>query len=146
MRALVAVLILAAVAVAAPVPKGVKAKPSADGIWELVEFDGDNGKVPPPPQQPSYRRIVGERMSTGNSSIKQLLSEEPEFTLRVRDPDRPHLRTLQTAWSTEHSAVMELDGDTLRWAYARDPAQTITECKPSGGVYYYVFKRVTVEK
>ena len=42
----------------------------------------------------------------------------------------------------KYSAVVELDGNTLRWCYATDSTVTITECKPANGVYYYVFERV----
>jgi len=41
--------------------------------------------------------------------------------------------------------VYEVDGDELRQAFARDHTQSLTECKPAQGVYYFVFRRVKDE-
>ena len=145
MRPLFVLLLFALPAVAAPVPKALKAKPTADGVWEWAEFNGNDGKMGYTIQKPTYWRIDGERISIGKRSVDELYSEPLPHVLRPRDEEQPHLRTYDIG-GAKHSAVMELDGDTLRLAYALDTNATITECKPANGVYFYVFKRVKVEK
>jgi hypothetical protein len=140
MRPLFALLLFALPAFAAPVPKALKAKPTADGVWEWVEFNGNDGKMQYAIQKPMYWRIEGDGISTGMKSVEELLAKPLTHTMKVRDEKQPHLRTFDTG--VKYSAVMELDGDTLRWCYANDQNKTITECKPADGVYYYVFKRV----
>jgi len=141
MRPLATLLLFAVPVFAAPVPKAVKAKPTMDGVWEWVEFNGHDGTMKYTIQKPTYRRIDGDRISIGKRTIEELFREEPAHILRIRDEKLPHLRTLEVG-EVKYSAVVELDGDTLRWCYALDTNVTITECKPANGVYYYLFKRV----
>jgi hypothetical protein len=145
MRPIVTLLLFALPAFAAPVPKALKAKPTMDGVWEWVEFNGDNGTMEYVIPKPTYRRIEGDRISTGKRSIDDLFREPLILSLQVRDEQQPHLRTYDTG-GVKYSSVVELDGDTLRWCYALDLKATITECKPAKGVYYYEFKRVKEEK
>lgn len=143
MRPLVVTLLLAFPAVAAPVPKALKAKATMDGVWEWVEFNGNDGKMQYAIKKPTYWRIEGDRISVSKPSLEEVRAAELKNTIRVRDEQQPHLRTYDTGIvGTTYSAVMELDGDTLRWCFAIDSKQTVTECKPAGGVYYYVFQRV----
>lgn len=145
MRPLVVLLLFALPVLAAPVPKALKAKATMDGVWEWVEFNGNDGQMRYTIPKPTYRRIDGDRISIGKQSVEELAREESRHTLHIRDENQPHLRTYDTGGS-KYSAVVELDGDTLRWCFALDPSVTITECKPANGVYYYVFKRVKEEK
>ena len=141
MRPLFVLLLLVVPVVAAPVPTAVKKAATADGVWEWVEFNGNDGKLQYAIQKPSYWRIEGDRISTGKPSVEEVLREELKHTLRVRDEKQQNLRTFDIG-VVKYSAVVELDGDTLRWCYATDSTVTITECKPANGVYYYVFERV----
>jgi len=145
MRPLIVLLLFAVPAVAAPVPKTLKKAATADGVWEWVEFNGNDGKMGYNIPKPTYWRIEGDLISTGKRTVDELFSTPLTHTMTVRDGQQPNLRTFDTG-GTKYSAAMELDGDTLRWCYATDPKQTITECKPANGVYYYVFKRMKVEK
>ena len=146
MRPLVLLLLFALPLFAAPVPKAVKAKPSTeDGVWEWVEFNGNDGKMQYSIQKPTYWRIEGGRMSVGKRSVDELFREPLPHTVSVRDERQPNLRTHDTG-GAKHSAVLEVDGDTLRFAYAVDTTKAITECKPADGVYYYVFQRVKQDK
>jgi len=145
MRPLFVLLLFALPAVAAPVPKALKAKPTMDGVWEWVEFNGSDGTMKFTIPKPTFRRIDGDRISLGKPSVEEVLREELRQTLHVRDEQQPHLRTYDTG-GVKYSSVVELDGDTLRWCFSLDPKATITECKPANGVYYYVFKRVTDAK
>ncbi len=141
MRPLFVLLLFALPVVAAPVPKALKKTATEDGVWEWVEFNGHNGAMKYTIPKPMYRRIDGDRMSIGKSSVEEVLREELKHTIRARDEKQPNLRTYDTG-GVQYSAVLELDGDTLRWCYALDLKATITECKPANGVYYYEFKRV----
>ena len=142
MRAtLVFLLLLVAPVVAAPVPKAVKKQATADGVWRVTEFNGHNGKI----QANAvgyYWMVAGDRMSNGKRTPEELSATDLPTTFRVRDADNPHLREMVVTTNVKFSSVFVLDGDTLRWAYATDPTQTITECRPADGVYYYVLERV----
>jgi hypothetical protein len=143
MRPLVGLIAFALPLLAAPVPKGMKAKrPSADGLWQVVAFNGDNGQVGPGGVLKTYWRIDADRMSNGKETPAQIEVEGCLHSLVGRDPDRPHLLELKLGQGGSRSCALEVDGDTLRWAWATDPVATVTECKPAAGVYYYEFKRV----
>lgn len=141
MRSLVALLLFTLPVVAAPVPKALKAKATMDGVWEWVEFNGNDGQMKYTIQKPNYWRVEGDRISIARQSVEELYQNPLTHTIRIRDEQQPHLRTYDSG-DTKYSAVVELDGDTLRLAYATDTTKTITECKPADGVYYYVFQRV----
>ena len=143
MRTALALLLAgAAVAtVAAPVPKAVKSRPTADGVWELVEFDGDNGRVKM--TAPSYWMIEGDRISIGKYQLAELSRDDLRDHLTVRDPDRPELRHyFNPPDGQKRSAVLVLEGDTLRFAFDTSFTLTLIECTPGPHVYYYVFRRV----
>lgn len=147
MRTLVTLLSLAAAVhaapvLAAPVPKAVKKMPTMDGIWEWVEININDGKDEYEVPKPSYWRIVGDRMAVHKRTVEEAMIAEPRARFEILDEKQPHLRTYHNSSGGTHPAVVNLDGDTLRWCFASDPEQVVTECKPADGVYYYVFKRV----
>lgn len=144
MRSALILLFVAGLSFAAPVPKGVKKPPSADGVWECVEYNLD-GRAEEVPFHLRYYKVAGEHMSYGCETLDELAKQMPEtnaYTFRISDPDRPTLRTMVDSDGIVHSAVVELDADTLRWTACADAERTITECKPGLGVQYFVFKRV----
>lgn len=139
---LAALLVFVLPAVAAPVPKALKAKPTMDGVWEWVEFSGNNGTIRYAILKPSYWRIEGDRISTAKRTVEDVKLDPLLGSLQIRDEKRPNLRTFQNSGGGSFPAVVELDGDTLRWCFASDGTTPITECKPQPGVYFYVFERV----
>lgn len=144
MRPLVILLFAAASLPAAPVPKSLKKPPSADGVWEFVEYNSD-GRSRDVPERARYWRIDGERMSNGRATLAEIakpMSELHPFTLRIDDPAQPTRRTMLTADGNTFPAVVELDGDTLRWVWSTDPAKSTIECKPGLDMEYSVFRRV----
>lgn len=124
-------------AVAAPVPKGLKppSPVSADGVWYLVEFNSDGRETPP---QRTEREWVfdGESVGVGTHERPKPGSITTS-TLTIPDPTRPHLRRFGP-----YPAVVEPDGDMLRFCYSNDGRAQLGECKPGLGVHYYVFERV----
>ena len=140
MRRLVVLLLFALPAVAAPVPKALKKPPaSPDGAWHLVAInsDGVDGSV-----ENMGRDWVlgGENFLLGYKEMPDHAKHlNPNFTRR--DPDRPHLRL----WHKE-PAVYEVDGDTLRVAYAHDGRKELSECKTGPGIHHYTFTRVKAAK
>ncbi len=141
---LLAIFLLVGSLPAAPVPKSLKKPPSADGVWECVEHNLD-GRAEEVPFHLRYYKVAGEHMSYGCETLDELAKQMREtnaYTFRLSDPDRPSLRAMVDSDGIVHSAVFELDGDTLRWAACADAERTITECKPGLGVQYFVFKRV----
>ena len=134
MRALVALLVFALPAVAAPVPKGLKKNTSPDGYWYLKEVILDGGASDTTLSNFARHTVIeGERYSCATDR-----RPAPNATANwtIRDPDRPHLRM----WGSM-PAVYEVDGDTLRACYAHDGRKDLTECKPGKGIHYYVFER-----
>jgi hypothetical protein len=138
--ACLALLLVPALAAAAPVPKGLKARPagSPDGYWYLVELTLDGVTSTSWEGTARHTLIEGERYSCG---VRGRPDGRDAASIPVRDPDRPHLRR----WG-EHPAVFEVDGDTLRACYAYDGRAELSECKPGKGIHYYVFERVKDEK
>jgi hypothetical protein len=141
MRSVLALVVFAVVLPAAPVPKGVKKPPSADGVWECVEFNGHNGKVRSATVIGTFWQMEGEELWSGKRTVAELTPDSQPLVLAIRDPKRPHQRELVSGGGRA-SADIEVDGDPLRWALATDWTKTITECGPADDVYYYVFKRV----
>ena len=138
MRPLIALMVFALPAVAAPVPKGLKKIPQQkpDGVWHLVEFDSD-GKGGSAENMARDWVIEGEFIHVG-VKVEPAHGDKgpPNFT--VIDPDRPTLRK----WGSMPAAFQLVDEDTLRCCYAHDGRKELTECKPQMGVHFYVFKRV----
>jgi hypothetical protein len=120
-------LLLACSAVAAPVPKGIKAKPSSDGVWRLVLVSVDGMKLPD---------ANGRWVFNG---IRLTIDGSTAYDLTTPDPDRPHLRMFGP-----HPAVVEAGGDRLLFCYAPHLTE-LTECKPGQGVHYFEFERITPE-
>ena len=141
MRAAVLLLLVALPVLAAPVPKSLKGAPTLDGVWQVVEYNGMNGQRPAQAEG-TYWRVEGESFGGGEDSIKKLTSDNLPHLLRIPDPKKPHLREYHLFGGEKYSAVVDLDGDTLRFAWAPDATKTISECKPADDMYYYVFRRV----
>lgn len=133
MRTLVALLLVAFPAVAAPVPKSLKPKPvtSPDGVWYLVDFDSDGTGG-------SAQNMARDWVIENEWIYVDTKQPNPGSgsSFNVRDPAKPNERM----WGTR-PAVFEVDGDTLRACYAHDGRKELTECKPGQGIHYYVFTR-----
>lgn len=140
--AMLLVTVLCGVVTAAPVPKGVKAKPvlSPDGGWRLVKFSSDGAEPALPTNMVLDWYIGGEHISNG-SVFEPAHHAKGEPNFRVRNPARPNERT----WGTM-PAVYEVEGNTLRACYAHDGRKELSECKPEKGIHYYVFERATPDK
>lgn len=149
MRASLALLLLlAGPLAAAPVPKSLK-KPSADGLWRLVEYTSNGRPVPDGSAEWSclYWRVEGTRMTAGTRTLDEARKSTAMFTLRPRDPDRTSLREM--VWDGESrgaSAAFELRGDRLLFSVANNGRSVVTECKPAPGVYHHEFERVKEAK
>ena len=139
MRPLVALLLVALPLLAAPVPKGMKNKPSSpDGQWKLVAHSSD-GKEAPLTNMACYWRIADDAIQCNSTGWPK--PGEPSSSIAAKDPARPG----QRVWG-QLPAVVEVDGDTLRACYAHDGRKELSECKPGQGIAYYVFERVKAEK
>lgn len=130
---LLLVFALPALVVAAPVPKGVKKKADANGTWELVEFNS-NGVVQDHSRMIKLWTLDGEALRVGGSS----------YSLTLPDPDKPTQRRFATAagGGAGYAAALEVDGDELRFCYAPNRTDPISECGPATNVMFYRFKRV----
>jgi hypothetical protein len=140
MRPLLALLLLAAPLVAAPVPKGVKKQSSPDGAWYLVECIG-NGKPNDVTKMDRNWAVDGDVMLLGARSQSDRGRNVSVIPFTIPDPAHPTVRKFNTGWS-----VVEANGDTLRFCYAYDFDVKLSVCEPGPGVAYYVFERVKEEK
>lgn len=152
MRNLVALLLMAGLLVAAPVPKQAQKKPaSLEGIWEVVEFysNGDATTVS------STTRWVIDGQNLQIERISKFGVAEPQSpaTITLTKPEGGPANALDYTVTYRNDpgtpsrvlpGVVEVDGDTLKfcWANALKGAERLTECKPVRGTGYYVFKRV----
>ena len=148
MRTVVALVVFLAGGVfAAPVPKALKkALPTADGVWECVEYNYD-GRSDDVPDHLKFCKVVGENVLGGRELEDGIPRGDPAvFAFRTDDPAHPTRQTLvyDSGWTL--SAVVELDGDTFRWAISTERGRTLAECKPGLDVRYHVFQRVKTEK
>lgn len=141
-----------AVAVAAPVPKGLKAK-SLDGTWEVVEWQSRGNKV-----KPNYTTrwtIDGDKLSivrTANpGAIVRDPINPPTYSLVKPDPAKPaevnYTITYDTGARTRtYPGRLEVEGDTMRFCYEpRNDGDRPAECKPTETNVYYEFRRVAAD-
>ena len=139
------VMVFAAVAVAAPVPKAVKPKATNfDGTWELVEQSNDNRPVAT--ISPWRWTIDGDALTrasgTGDGSFRPYT--QPALFVRPADAQSNEMDYVPDAGRRESvcpgRAVIENDEFVVCWTSAGKPRPA--ELKPGPGVNYYRFKRV----
>lgn len=123
---------------AAPVPKSLKAKPaSPDGTWKLIEFwsSGQKGNAQ---GMTAVWVLEGEAFYVGPKV------ESNYWQLTIPEADKPNVRRFAHGRTntTPYPAMVEVDGDTLKFCYAHDGSAVITECAPTKSVHYYVFTRL----
>jgi uncharacterized protein (TIGR03067 family) len=142
-------LVCASSVLAAPVPK-VKAKPTLEGTWEVVERQHD-GK---PHGHPNIR----ERWVFSGTDIEvQYLKQDEDVKtysakLRLVVPDVTEPTAIEVWQESEKkprisSGRVEFDGDRVRVAFAvSEKARHPKDAKPGVGVAYIEFKRVDESK
>jgi uncharacterized protein (TIGR03067 family) len=143
------VLLLASAAVAAPVPKGMKAKPpTMDGKWELVEQNHQNR------DEPTFSKwmwvIDGEALSfcrPDGQGVYQPSETNLQATIVPISGGKAGEMDYTLAGNgqpTLYRTLVELDGDELRVCFENtNNAKRPTEVKPDSRILYFRFKRVT---
>jgi uncharacterized protein (TIGR03067 family) len=141
-RPLLALLLVPLLAVAAPVPKGVKRASDAEslqGRWVGVTFDNGLGPVP---DDLSWFEVTGDVLSNRARNVNEFAAQkfnlDPTHTPRRLDIDVGGGRFVRS--------IYQLDGDTLRWCMSGSWDTYPTEFKGGGGFHCYEFKRATVEE
>lgn len=149
MGRLVLLLLCAAPALAAPVPKVVKQAATLDGTWEVVERRNDGVLL-----EPTGREFWV--FDGGQYSLFDGLKDESEladpkrkpFSGRRVVPDPQDATAIDLDEGPHHNiSRMALDGDTLHIAItiARNQVRP-AEAKPGQGVAYIKFQRVDPAK
>jgi hypothetical protein len=139
--ALFLVGLLAPLAAAAPVPKSLKKAAPVDGTWKLVEFWSNGQKGSAEGMTPVWV-LEGEAFYVGPKA------EGNYWQLTIPDPSRPNLRKFahgRAASPSPYPAVVEADGDTLKFCYGVNTSTDIAGCVPAPNVYYYVFTRLNAD-
>jgi uncharacterized protein (TIGR03067 family) len=143
--ALVAIF-LSGVAVAAPVPKAVKAKaPAFDGVWELVQQNNNNSEVPK--ISPWKWEIAGEELYRhwGNGDGTFRRETQNCWLVRPKDggPDDVDYVTGHDRQSATYTARAVVEGDEMTVCWTDGNRGRPADLKPGPGVNYYRFKRVS---
>jgi hypothetical protein len=133
------VVLFAPTVTAAPVPKSLKKGASPDGVWKLTEFWSNGTKGSAQGMTPVWV-LDGEAFYVGPKV------ESNYWQLSIPDPTKPTVRRFahgQAATTSTFPAMVEVDGDTLRFCYGFDSSTQVTECGPVKNVHYYVFTRLS---
>ena len=146
MRTLIVFGLLAGVAVAAPVPKALKAKaPNLDGTWELVQQNNNDREVPK--LSPWRWEIAGEEMFRHWGNGDGTFRREKQNCWLVRPADggadevdyvTGHDRTGQA-----YKCRVTVTGDEMVVCWLDGSGSRPTESKPGPKVNYYRFKRAS---
>lgn len=142
MRALFLLLLTAAIAGAAPIPKSVTKPPSPEGVWELVELNL-YGK-PRPVGQHRYWQVKDGKLSVGVKSVEDLKTADFR-DLHFVDPGKSSSVDLVITTNGKpiaHHSLLEVEPNEMRFCWPTSNRLTPKACEPGDGVYYYVFKRV----
>jgi uncharacterized protein (TIGR03067 family) len=147
-RTALALLFVAPLALAAPVPKEVKKqRPTMDGTWEVVEYH-TNGKKS---DRTVFTRwvIAGESLRIDRTDAAELAP--PTYSLKKPDGGADdaldYVITYPNAARQKRTnpGVFEVDGDTFKFCWTTS-GERPAECKPARGNVMYVFKRVEGDK
>lgn len=147
-RIAIALLLLAAPLLAAPVPKDLKKKDvRLDGKWEAVEYYY-NGKI-------VLNNVVVTWVIDGEKlSIDQVargvgqVGDTADVTYALVKPDGGAANAIDYTYTNTSTpkrtipGVFELEADSLKFCWTNAASgERPTECKPSLGTGMYVFKR-----
>lgn len=143
--ALVAVF-LSGVAVAAPVPKAVKAKaPAFDGTWELVQQNNNDREVPK--LSPWRWEISGDELyrhwGNGDGTFRRERQNCWLVKAEGGGPDERDYVTGHDRNSSTYKTRVVIDGDEMTVCWTDGNRGRPTNLKPGPGVNYYRFKRVS---
>jgi uncharacterized protein (TIGR03067 family) len=137
MRTALLCLFAVGLAVAAPVPKGLKKKSDAElleGWWQAVTLDDGSG----PAANQERDLIRGGAMFVAAT----LRNDEPGDPIRLDPTQSPKHFDLELASGKVLPGIYRLDGDTLTWCHSQPGQPRPTEFKGSGGdVFCTVYKR-----
>lgn len=133
----IATLLLAVVpALAAPVPKVVKAKPDAErfaGTWDALDAGKDGKPKPGGGYQWTFDAdLTMWSKSTGASD------KGTQWAIQI-DPEKSPKEIDLTHFGTAYKGIYEFDGDDIRIAYA---TQRPAGFDASQGVYHTLLRRV----
>lgn len=143
---------LPAVAVAAPVPKGLKSK-SLDGTWEVVEQHSRGNKVNSTVQ--IRWTIDGDKLTIGRFQKGQAIilqqANPPVYSLVKPDAGKPNEVDYTITYENggrarTYPGRLEVEGDAMRFCYEpRNGGGRPAECKPTETNVYYEFRRVAAD-
>ena len=153
--AALAAVLLASVAVAAPVPKDLKKKEvSLNGSWEVVEWHSNGNKVNSTVAMKwviDGQTLTIERQNKGGGLIGK--PANISYTLVKPDGGAPNALDYTINYANglnpcrSMPGVFEVDGDSLKFCYASlVNGERPAKCEPAQGTVLYVFKRVDASK
>ncbi|MFY7952861.1 MAG: TIGR03067 domain-containing protein [Armatimonadaceae bacterium] len=147
MRYALAALLFTSLAVAAPVPKAVKAKaPSLDGRWECVELNANDSDATK--ANPWVWDIEGEKLTIHRRINGELRPNEMNMTTTLAwpDPAKPEEVDYHRNGNGTKSVFkgrFVIDGDKLTVCYATDGGDRPSELKADKRYHFVRFKRIS---
>jgi hypothetical protein len=137
MRTLLAILVLTAVATAAPIPKALKKKPnSADflGFWEQTgsNSNGKEGGV----THAKYWKIEPDKFYYGLPDTNTLKSTA---SMKISTPDESQPNIIEYGGSLNR---LEVHDDVLTWVFGTSKTEAPDGIEPRASRIIYYFKRV----
>lgn len=138
-------LLLAAVAVAAPVPKALKNTPKLEGKWVTVErFVGGSDMT----SSPWVWDIQGDKLKTLHQQKDGTLTPDfPDNRITLSAPDAAHPLALDYLYASGDQKILwrglaKWDGEEFVICFGEQEKDRPTEVKKDGVYSYYRFKRL----
>ena len=138
MRTLIATLLCAALAAAAPVPKELKKDDAGRFVGEWWECQHQATQYP---EARTARRFTFDK--DGALAIRQNAGAVPtDYTLVLDPKTTPPSFVLSNSSGKIYNATYRLEGDTLRFVLTGLNEPLLQEAKSGAGGIYYELKRV----
>jgi len=144
-RILLALLLFAPPALAAPVPKDFRKLPKLDGKWKIVEYSSSGRDIKTSSILNQTWEFDGEKLSITRNTTAKKPFKPSEIKVKTDVKSKPMAFDYIFATGTVRKGVYEVDGDTLVICLRLStvPAQERPTTLDGGvGLLRYVLKRV----
>ena len=144
-RTLLALLLFAPAAVAAPVPKDFKKSPKLDGKWKVVEYSSSGRDIQTTSILNQTWEFDGETLTITRNSTVKVRPKPTEIKVKTDAKAKPMAFDYIFGTGTVRKGVCEVNGDTLIICLRLStvPGQERPTSLDGGtGLLRYVLKRV----
>ena len=137
MKSFAVLMLFAAPALAAPVPKELKNNSSVEGLWWEARFNDTVNSDPAKARRFSFNK-------DGTAGIHSTAGAKPhEYTYAVDKTTEPRSFSWNgTGGREQYRAIFRIEGDTMYLVFTSVPKPLPKEVKRGVGDVYYELKRV----